>query len=241
VRPLIRLLLLLVAALWLVFPGFGLIDLGVSWDRDWPVMLEGGWGLLCTAGLGVPTLLAVVRPRLARAIFLQLSVVGVALAVAVVLGREPQAWWFFVLLGVDLGLLWSLDHGPVDRAVPSFVLLALAVAAAPGWLAYAWWSLDQNRQSLPDGDISVGVDHYAIQGGLAIALVALPAVAGLVCRGRRLLGTSAAVMAGYLGAISLGWPDAVAGFDVGWSVLAVVWAVGVLVAAWVPRAVPVHP
>ena len=34
----------------------GVIDLAVTWDPDWPVALEAGWGLLCTIGLGLPFL-----------------------------------------------------------------------------------------------------------------------------------------------------------------------------------------
>jgi hypothetical protein len=115
-------------------------------------------------------------------------------------------------------------------------MLVLAAVSAPGWLTYAWWCLAQNRRSLLDSDITNDVDHYAVQGALAVTLVALPVVAGLVSTGRRLLGTSTALMAGYLGLLSLSWPDAVAGFDAAWSVLVMLWAGAVLVASWWPRA-----
>ena len=36
----VRVLAVLFALTWLVLPGFGLIDLSVSWDPDWPVVLE---------------------------------------------------------------------------------------------------------------------------------------------------------------------------------------------------------
>ena len=34
----VRLLAVLFAATWLLLPGFGLVDLSVSWDPDWPVV-----------------------------------------------------------------------------------------------------------------------------------------------------------------------------------------------------------
>ena len=33
---------------WLVLPGFGVIDLSVTWNADWPQVLEAGWGLFAT-------------------------------------------------------------------------------------------------------------------------------------------------------------------------------------------------
>jgi len=39
----------LFAVSWLVLPGFGLIDLSVTWNADWPQVLEAGWGLFATA------------------------------------------------------------------------------------------------------------------------------------------------------------------------------------------------
>ena len=36
----LRLLALVLSLSWLVFPGFGLIDLSETWDPDWPVVLE---------------------------------------------------------------------------------------------------------------------------------------------------------------------------------------------------------
>jgi hypothetical protein len=36
----VRLLAVLWALSWWVFPGFGVIDLSVTWDPGWPVVLE---------------------------------------------------------------------------------------------------------------------------------------------------------------------------------------------------------
>src|SRR6185312_14076347 len=60
--PVTRLLAVLFALTWLVFPGFGLIDLSVSWDEDWPVVLEAGWGAVMTVLVGGSFLAVAVRP-----------------------------------------------------------------------------------------------------------------------------------------------------------------------------------
>ncbi len=88
-----RVLLVLCTLTWWVLPGMGVIDLTVTWDPTWPVMLEGGWGVLLTVGLGLPFLVAAVRPRLARAALVQVYAVTAALLVGAVVGQEPQAWW----------------------------------------------------------------------------------------------------------------------------------------------------
>jgi hypothetical protein len=49
-----------------------------------------------------------------------------------------------------------------------------------------------------------------------------------------LLGTSTALMAAYLGVVSYGWPGTDAGFDAAWSIAVMLWALGVLAAAWWP-------
>ena len=58
----VRVLAVLCALTWLVLPGFGLIDLSVTWDPDWPVVLEASWGLFMTVLVGGSFLAVAVRP-----------------------------------------------------------------------------------------------------------------------------------------------------------------------------------
>ena len=115
VRPFLRVLLVLCTLTWWVLPAMGLIDLSVTWDPDWPVVLEAGWGLLFTVGLGLPFLVAAVRPRLARVALVQLYVVAAALLVGVLAGLEPQSWWIFVGLLVEVPLVHAI--APRERLV----------------------------------------------------------------------------------------------------------------------------
>ncbi len=78
----LRVLAALFAVGWIVFPGFGAIDLTVTWDPDWPQVLEAGWGLYFTVLVGFPFLLVAVRPRSSARGVLQLGVATVALAVS---------------------------------------------------------------------------------------------------------------------------------------------------------------
>ncbi len=235
VRLVLRLLLALCALTWWLLPGMGVIDLSVTWDRDWPVMLEAGWGVLFSVGLGLPFLVAAVRPRLARVALGQLYGVAAALLVGVVAGVEPQAWWIFVGLMVEVPLVHAI--APPERLLrtrPHWPLLALSVIALAPGLAYAWEMASLNRLALPTSDITNDVDHFAVQAALGLVLVALPAAAALWPASRRLLGTSTAVMAFYLGLVSYSWPLADGGFSAGWSVAVMAWSVAVLVASWWP-------
>ena len=62
-RVAVRLLAGLFAVGWLVFPGFGAIDLSVTWDADWPQVLEAGWGLFFTVIVSAAFALVALGPR----------------------------------------------------------------------------------------------------------------------------------------------------------------------------------
>ncbi len=48
-------ILAFVAALgWLVWPGFAVMDLVVTWDPAWSRVLEAGWAVFVGGFLGVP-------------------------------------------------------------------------------------------------------------------------------------------------------------------------------------------
>ena len=229
-----RVLLVLCTLTWWVLPGMGVIDLTVTWDPTWPVMLEGGWGLLLTVGLGLPFLVTAVRPRLARPALVQVYAVTATLVVGAVVGREPQAWWLLAMVAIEVPLLHLVARGTVlgERSLSPALLVLTVVAVVPA-VIYAWDMAADNRLSLVTSDITNDTDHYAVQAALALTLVALPLLASLWPSTRRLLGTSTALMAAYLGLVSYNWPDADAGFA-RWSVAAMVWAGAVALASWWP-------
>ena len=96
-----RVLAALFAASWVVFPGFGVIDLSVTWSSEWPQVLEAGWGLFFTVLVGVPFVVIAARPRSAGPAVAQLAVATIALAVSVVAGREASLTWVPVVLAVE--------------------------------------------------------------------------------------------------------------------------------------------
>ena len=62
----VRVLAVLCALTWLVLPGFGVIDLSVTWDPGWPVVLEASWGVFMTVLVGGSFLAVAVRGARSR-------------------------------------------------------------------------------------------------------------------------------------------------------------------------------
>jgi hypothetical protein len=149
------------ALTWLVLPGFGLIDLLVTWNADWPVVLAAGWGLLFSLLVGAAFLAIAVSPRQASAAIAQLVVVAAALALSAVLRMYRE-----------------------------------------------------NRQGA-DTDITLGINHYAVQAALALALVMLSGSAAVWPHLRELSGTLSGLVGIYVGTVSFFWQGTLGGYDKG--------------------------
>jgi hypothetical protein len=233
----------LFALFWLV-PSFGVIDLTVTWDPEWPQVLEAGWGLYFTLLVGAPFVAVVARPRLPAGAPEMLVVATVALLVSGVVALEIGC----VVLGVILAIgtvavtwLWRWSLGELRRSGTdrmSAVFGILAVAAAGPWLVYSvhMWSL--NRQDRFDSDVTNGVDHYSVQGafGLAMVLLSCLLVPAGMRAGRRLVGVCAGLAAAYLGLVSLAWHPTPGSFGPVWSVLCMAWGLALVVLPVLPTA-----
>ena len=213
------------AFVWLV-PGFGAIDLTVTWDPDWPQVLEAGWGVFFSFLVAVPLLLVAVRPSTARPAVVQLAVAAAALAVSAPVANEVGVAALAAVIAVEtavvatlLGLAWDLREAR-DVSVP---LLALGAVGAGPWLEYAFQMWAANRGARFDSDVTNGVDHYSVQGALGLALAALPLLASVRADLRRLVPACCGIAAAYLGLVSYAWPDAAGGFGRAWSVTAMAW------------------
>jgi len=116
-------------------------------------------------------------------------------------------------------------------------LLVVAALGIVPWLLHADRMFRLNRRSAGAmiGDLTNGVDHYAVQGALALALVTLALLAACWPRGRRFAGISVGLCAGYVGVVSLAFPREFAGLSPSWSVLCIGWALAVAALA-VPSA-----
>jgi hypothetical protein len=230
------------ALTWLVLPGFGVIDLSVTWNADWPVMLEAGWGLLFSGLVGAAFLAIAVSPRRAAAPITQLLAVTAALALSAVLSDEWRLLTLAAAVGLETAGLW-LAAGRVPlrphRAALSRPLAALAMVGAVPWLLYAVTMYRANRQGAAI-DITLGINHYAVQGALALALVILAGLASEWPHLRRLTGTLIGLVAIYLGTVSLFWQGTLAGYDKGWSALTVAWGAGIAALSVLSRANPTN-
>ena len=228
-----RVLAALFAASWIVFPGFGVVDLSVTWSSDWPQVLEAGWGLFFTVLVGAAFVAVAVRPRSARPGVVQLAVAALALAVSVIAGREAPLAWVAVLLAVEtLVVAWlafpSWRSSRTSRGADASMVALAALGVVP-WLAYAVDMWAANREERPDTDITNGIDHYAVQGALGLALAFLPVVALLRPAATVFIPACVGIAAAYLGLVSFAWQDAAGGFGRAWSIAAMVWGL-VLVA-----------
>lgn len=234
-----RALALVLVLLWLV-PGFGFIDLLYSWNPEWAVMVEAGWGLFVSLGLALPLAVGALKPSRAAAALKHLAVAVAALVVAVVVGREPQAWWMLLAAAASTATLAGLA-----RRVPeapsalgrSTLLLVLAAVAVPFALTYAWQMTAAGWDG-PPADITNDVDHYVIQVALVLAAPALTVLAATVSTTRRMAGTGAALMIGYSGLVSWAFPGTLAGWPSGISAAAMGWGLSVAVASWWPGVRP---
>jgi hypothetical protein len=246
----VRLLVLRVVAAffvltWLVVPGFGLTDLSVTWDPDWPVVLEASWGVFMTVLVGGSFLAVAVSPQRTAPAQVVLVVTLATWMVAVLAGLEWPLLLFVGVLLVEAGVVAALLPArervrPLALSVWPPLLGAAALGAVP-WLVHADRMFASNRRSagVIIGDVTMGVDHYAVQGALALALPTLALVAAVWPRGRRYLGIGVGLCAGYLGLVSYAFPGSWAGFEPGWSVLCGAWAVAVAaLAVLAPTAAP---
>jgi hypothetical protein len=232
----------LFALSWALFPGFGLIDLSVTVkpSGEWrPVVpLEAGWGLTMTVMIASAFAWTAMRPRRLAAAVVQLIVLAGVLAVAGVASSEWATLWLSVALLAEVGLV----IGTLPKAEPlrprsfglSWPLATMAVVSAGPWLLYAVDMYGANREGRTPSDITIGINHWAVQGGLAFGLVALAGIIAVWPRGRRYIGPNVAVVAVYLGACSLRFPDASGAYGREWSVLSVIWGVVVAVLVFLP-------
>jgi hypothetical protein len=227
-----RILAVLFALTWLVLPGFGLIDLSVTWDPEWPVVLEASWGVFMTVLVGGSFLAFAVRPDRAAPATATLLVALASMVVSAAAGLEWQLLGYAALLAFEAAALLTVI--PVREALrPVWAawlpLLVVAALASVPWLVHAAGMFRANRADAGPmiGELTMGVDHHAVQGALALTLATLAVLAACWPRGRRYLGVSVGLCAGYLGLVSLAFPGTWAGLDLPWSALCIAWGVAV--------------
>jgi hypothetical protein len=155
-------------------------------------------------------------------------------------GLEAELLGFAAFLAAEIAILAAVlptreRVTPVRWSVQA-PLLVLALAAAVPWAVHAAGMYRLNRANGHEwhGDITMGTDHYAVQGALALALVVLPLLAACWPRGRRHLGIAAGVAAAYLGLVSSTHPSYDAALGTVWSYLAIAWGVGIALLSALP-------
>jgi hypothetical protein len=138
----------------------------------------------------------------------------------------PALEWQLVLLGIVVAAETIIVAGlasPCDLARPvNLARQPLMISALLGvipWLAYAVSMWELNRQERSDGDITIGIDHYSVQGAYALTSVGLVTFAAVWPAGRLLMGVCAGLSATYLGLVSWIWHPTQGSMDSAWSAL----------------------
>jgi hypothetical protein len=220
-------LALIFAASWITFPGWAGPDLIASWSPDWPRVLEGGWGVFSAVVVAVPFAMLALG-RTSRAPIVQLAVAASAYAVSAAAGREPQLLWLAAGLALETLLVVPLARrGARIALAPSKPLLLLGAAGGAAWIVYAVDMWSANRHDADPPDVTMGIDHYAVQGGLALVLAVLPLLAGLSRELRPLLAVSAGVAGAYLGLVSAASAPTEARLRLAWAIAAIGWGIAV--------------
>ena len=148
-----------------------------------------------------------------------------------------------MLWGLALALETALVAGaprrdllPAARRASSRPLAALALLGAGPWLLYATQMWELNRQDRADKDITVGIDHYSVQGGYGLAVVALVTITAIWPQVRRFIGLCVGTCTLYLGVISFVWHPTQGSFNETWSLLCMRWGLAVALVAFRPDA-----
>lgn len=236
----LRALSVVFALTWLFLPGFGVLDLVASWYSDWPVALEAGWGLFAILLVAVPLLLLGFVPRLVPVARFELGLAVVTMTVAAL---ATVQWWLlafaagaaleaYVLLRV--ARRWRVGRTAAPRPpVVGVVPMLVALLGVGPWLAYAVHMVLESYDDAAVHDVTMGVDHYAVQAALAVSVLVLGLLAVALPVANRLMGWTAGLVAVYLGVLSVIRPEEPGGLGRPGGALAVLWGgvVWVIVAA----------
>lgn len=222
VRPGPRLAAGLMVLFWSVLPGMGLIDLQVLFVPDSyyadSVGLMVSWGAFMTFLVALPFAWFAARPQQALPVAVVLAVCAAALVAGAVLGGQwPPAVVALLVLVTALPVLPAAlrqgrEEGLALRVRPA--LLLLPVVAAPTASRYATEAFrtartDPSREAWQTN----GVDHWPVQGSLAIAVVMLLVVLAVWPRAVPVVRAALAITLGTMALCWAAFPGTVGSVD----------------------------
>ena len=238
----VAVLFVLIATLALM----GLIDLftllgWVDQTYVWEVPLEASWGALFTFFVAGAYVWVGLFPHAPWPGLAQLGITGLALLLSAPAGRDWRP--SVVALGVagSAAVLWQLTGRPpvsfVGRLSLHRAALTIALLGVPLWLPYALTAFRRSRAG-ELGSVTQGIEHWPVQGAVAVALVVAALVLALWDDGRPLLRVAVSLSAVYIGMAELAYPDR--GGAMGstlWGVGVTLWGLLIALVA-LPRRVP---
>lgn len=217
-------------------PSFGIIDLMAllgldNPDDTWDVPLGASWGTLFTVILVGSYVWIALRPQRAAPALAQLSIVAFSLAVSSLAGLDGRPLWLAGPVALSVGLFAWLAPDESVRNVRGWSLhwpyVVLAVAGLAIWLPYAILALQRSREQA-SGDITLGIDHWPVQGAVGLTIVLSAVGLGVWTPGRPLLRVTVSLSATLIGAGMLLDPDLIRelGTPV-WGVAMVIWGTAI--------------
>jgi hypothetical protein len=227
-RPAVARVLAVLAALACAVLFMGVVDLLVPLLRT-PgfydaYLLETGYGVLAVGLLTLPLLASAGRPG-SPGPAAEVGVVAVALGLAGAVTPAPPLLVVAVVLLAIAGALRRLGGAAraSGRRAPSRAGWALALVGALGALPYAADMVAAGREGRPPVDVTNGLDHWPVQAALALALPAVAALAAARRPGWAVPACTAALSAGWFGALSVAFPDHPASLGAAGGGAAVAW------------------
>ncbi|WP_426998146.1 hypothetical protein [Pseudarthrobacter sp. N5] len=210
VRPLAWVMAFLAAV-----PFFGLIDMVALLDLDqpaseWDVPLGVSWGSFFTVLLAGPFVWIALMPHRAWPAIVQLGIASFALMISSLAGLDGRPLWVAVPVAGSALLFAWLTSGVAGRFPRSWSLhwpyLILAGAGLVMWIPYALHALGMSRARI-DGDITLGIEHWPVQGAAGLALAMCAVAMAMWAPGRPLLRLTVSVSATLIGVSMLDEPD----------------------------------
>jgi hypothetical protein len=237
-RPLTGRLRLVRAVAWLMVAVstvglFGIVDLmtlpgWVDQRYVWAVPLEASWGSLMTFVVAGSYLSIARNPQDPWPGTILLTVAALSLILCAIFGADARPLPLAPVIAVPaigLAFVGRQDvHGFKSAPGLSWRHLLMAAAAVPLWLPYSSHAFQMSRLEPNAGHLTMGIEHWPVQGATGITLLAAALVMAWWSEGRPLLRVSISLSAVYIGVAMLAYPDRAGAMDSPmWGVAMVLW------------------
>jgi hypothetical protein len=183
--------------------------------------------------VAAPLALAAVRPRPGAPVAgVHVALVAVAVGIGALWSASPRH--LLVAGGLLLTTLLVVVIRPGRRRSVAvsrpWLPWALVFAAVVPWLGYASASAASARADQPPQDITLGLNHWPLQAGLAVAIVLVSALAATRSPGWNTPAWTVGISAAWLAVVAWTNPNLAGSMSRPWASAAFAWAVAFVTA-----------